>query len=421
MYRIKLGSGEEAVFRSAEELAIAVRTGVVSPMSEVFHNAGNRWLPIHVHPDYRAVAAGHLPGVPEDLQTPIAEAVPNDPIAVSEHQTQQPAILKQKEPESAAPLPATAELWVPSVSASSLDSEAAQAVDREYGQSTPRASRAHQLRAILALAMGLSAIGLVGGGGYAFWRYALPRLEQRHPSPRLSEGMSPAPAEPLTARRPDSFPTSYPAPAPPLPLSAGAVIPSVTAPAAARVTVAPERTLRPPPARERTPSYYEAYADARAEMDDALNYVSFQQVFEPSHFASPESIRATRRMVAAAGNIVRVYRGKEVMLEQTYRPDDPGGRGTLREPFEASEAARSLLSDVDSLFGILVSQEGRIRWTGESVSFDEPRAADLYAALRRDISTAIRTWRDSAEAQNRVTIPRLLRALNGASPPPLRR
>jgi hypothetical protein len=153
-------------------------------------------------------------------------------------------------------------------------------------------------------------------------------------------------------------------------------------------------------------------------MDDALSYISFHQVFAPSRFASAESIRAARRMVAAAGNIIRAYRGRELMLERTYRPEYPGERGTLRESFEASEAARSLLSDVDSLFGILVAQEGRLRWTGESVSFDEPRSAEAYLTLSREVSREIATWRDSAEAQNRVTIPRLLRAFDGATPPP---
>ncbi|HMV32328.1 MAG TPA: hypothetical protein PKA50_09410, partial [Gemmatimonadales bacterium] len=58
MYRIRLTSGEEAVYRTADELALAVRSGVLSPKSEVFHKAAERWLPIEVHPDYRAVVTG---------------------------------------------------------------------------------------------------------------------------------------------------------------------------------------------------------------------------------------------------------------------------------------------------------------------------------------------------------------------------
>lgn len=425
MYRIKLGSGEEAVFRSTEELAVAVRTGVVSPMAEVFHNAANRWLPIHVHPDYRAAALAHVPAAMEELPTPAAPEGPTRKVPGLAVAPQEPPAPTEESPDAAPALPSTAEMWVPSVR---QESEPSPDPDPEpepepdpsedgLGGRARRASRAHQLRAILALAMGLTGIGLVGGGGYALWRFALPRLEQPRPGSRMSEGMPPAPvptlAEPLAAPRADSFRTTYPAPTPPLPPAAAAVgRPTATAAG---------RTQQLPTTRPRSPGYFEAYADARAEMDDALAYISFQRIFEPSRFTSPESIRATRRMVAAAGNILRVYRGKEVMLEQTYRPDDPGGRGGLRESFEASEAARALLSDVDSLFSILVAQEDRLRWTGGAVGFDEARAAEAYFALRQEISSEVRSWRDSTETQSRVTMPRLLKAIDGTAPPQLTR
>jgi hypothetical protein len=166
------------------------------------------------------------------------------------------------------------------------------------------------------------------------------------------------------------------------------------------------------------PSYFEAYADARSEMDDGFDYVSFRNVFAPARFAAPESLRAARRMVAAAGNILRVYRGREVMLEQTYRPDDPGGRGSLREPFETAEASRALLSDVDSLFGLLVGQQGRFRRVGDAIQFQDPRTARSYNQLRADIVSTLSDWRDSSGATNQVTLPRLLQAIGATLPPP---
>jgi len=153
-------------------------------------------------------------------------------------------------------------------------------------------------------------------------------------------------------------------------------------------------------------------------MDDAFDYIHFQRVFAPSRFAAPESLRATRRMVAAAANILRVYRGQEVQLEQTYRSDDPGGRGSLREPFETAESARALLAEVDSLFGVLVAQQGRIRYDGQSLAFQDPHAGRAYTELRAGILTALREWRDSIEAPDLVTIPRILRALENPLPPP---
>jgi hypothetical protein len=181
------------------------------------------------------------------------------------------------------------------------------------------------------------------------------------------------------------------------------------------------RTSRLRATRNRTPSYFEAYADARAEMDEGLEYINFQRVFAPARFAAPESVRATRRMITAAGNILRVYRGREVMMEQTYRPNEPDGHGSLREPFETAEATRSLLSDVDSLFGVLVAQQGRFAYDGVSLRFEDRDAARAYDALRRDIVAAMASWRDSAVAQDLVTMPRLLRGFGGATPPPVHR
>jgi hypothetical protein len=54
MYRIELSPGEETVFRSIEELAVAVKRGVVTPRARIFHSASSKWLPIQFHPHYKA-------------------------------------------------------------------------------------------------------------------------------------------------------------------------------------------------------------------------------------------------------------------------------------------------------------------------------------------------------------------------------
>src|SRR5215210_3979014 len=53
MYRIELAPGEETVFRTIEELAIAVRNGLVTPRCRIYHNATQKWLPIEFHPHYK--------------------------------------------------------------------------------------------------------------------------------------------------------------------------------------------------------------------------------------------------------------------------------------------------------------------------------------------------------------------------------
>jgi hypothetical protein len=65
MYRIELSPGEETVFRSIEELAVAIRRGVVTPRARIYHNASSKWLPIQFHPHYKTAAS--LPLTPAAL------------------------------------------------------------------------------------------------------------------------------------------------------------------------------------------------------------------------------------------------------------------------------------------------------------------------------------------------------------------
>ena len=54
MVRVRLASGEEAVFRSVDELALGIQSGVVSADAQVFHGKSAQWLPITSHPEYAA-------------------------------------------------------------------------------------------------------------------------------------------------------------------------------------------------------------------------------------------------------------------------------------------------------------------------------------------------------------------------------
>jgi hypothetical protein len=94
MYRIELAPGEETVFRTIEELAVAVRNGLVTPRCRIYHNATQKWLPIEFHPHYKqalslpaariaeAVAprtSGHPPRL-ETLSFAVAPAAKSTPV-----------------------------------------------------------------------------------------------------------------------------------------------------------------------------------------------------------------------------------------------------------------------------------------------------------------------------------------------------
>jgi hypothetical protein len=424
MYRIRLTAGEEAVYRTVEELAQAVASGVVSPQAEVFHRAGNRWLPIHTHPDYRALVTGKRPLVrlsaphpspPEAAESEDLDATPRSSPAV-QVPAQKPAQSPPSNQGAVPSLEAEVELLLEASKPTEIEPESVAEVGR------PRRKR---VATAVFLGVGVLTLVAIGVGAYS-WLSGHPRAARA--LPEQDEGMAPAPVPSVSPAeaanltppaeaaiglvRLDTVAVEYPSPSKPLPMAGASTTPR--GPAAPRVVSRLGTTVT------RLPSYFEAYADARAEMDESLNYVNFRRVFAPHRFGSQDSLRAARRMVVAAGNILRVYRSREVMLEQTYRPGEPEGRSSLREPFEVAEASRGLLADVDSLFGILVEQESAVRYRDQALFFQNRRAAQAYADLRRRIIQTLAGLGDAPEAADRVTLPRLLRALTPDRPPPAR-
>jgi hypothetical protein len=87
MYRIELSPGEETVFRSIEELAVAIKRGVVTPRARIYHNASSKWLPIQFHPHYKTAVSMPLsqsalvagPPVKPIASLNLEAAVPSDP------------------------------------------------------------------------------------------------------------------------------------------------------------------------------------------------------------------------------------------------------------------------------------------------------------------------------------------------------
>lgn len=435
MYRIRLTTGEEAVFRTVEELALAVRSGVVSPKSEVFHKAANRWLPVELHPDYQTAASGKHPALPTDDRKAASAKRPAIP-AKTPVPAPAPVPMPGPRPSVPAPKPGrpTQEPPPPPLAPSRCGLKAVPAPRAEAPLPAPvagipaarrsaGASPSRRGRTLLAWATATGAICLFGVGAVLATPTIRDWAAAGLPQPKaLEEGMAALPPDPVQSPGIDDWPPSAAASDP----ESGLVAPpdpEAPAPVPAPSPLEDDPSTQVSSLRaSRTSgvSYNEAYAEARAELDESLGYVQFRRVFSPARFSSADSIRAARRMISAAGNILRAYRGREVMLEQTYRPDDPGGRGTLREPFETAETSRALLADADSLFGLLVAQQGRFLFDGTSLRFTDPRTARLYSDLRRRILLTLADWRHAADLNSGVTIPRLSLALGAEAPPPAR-
>ena len=348
MYRVRLGGGEVAVFKNAEELARAVGSGMVGPDAQVFHSARGCWIPVHVHPDYPPAASRgtELPGA-ENLRDPGREP---RPLSRQVHAWQ--ASLAEDHPSQD---------W------GSLG------IDISKGWLGPG----------LVIAAALGTVLLMALGSRSLKRSLLARAGEAPPSAlETTSGMTSAPIQRALS--------GAPAPA------------------------GPQGDVPTLQARAQAESYFEAYADAWARMDRELALAEFRDVFAVGRFAAPESVRAGRQLIEAARRAVRHYQDRETVLEQSYRP---APRESLRERADGAEAARALLSDADSLFGLMGSQEGRYVYDRGSVAFDNAEAARRYAVLRRSIISTVESWRDSSMVPETITLPRLLRDWGDGEPP----
>src|ERR671922_591123 len=55
MYLVELRPGKEELYRSSDELALAIRNGDVDARSRIYHRATAKWISITLHPQYKAI------------------------------------------------------------------------------------------------------------------------------------------------------------------------------------------------------------------------------------------------------------------------------------------------------------------------------------------------------------------------------
>ena len=121
-------------------------------------------------------------------------------------------------------------------------------------------------------------------------------------------------------------------------------------------------------------SYAAAYANARSAVDSDLALGGVSRLFSNARLTSRDSLRAGRRLITSARNIVRVYHSDEVQIERAYRDTvtfqvnrmgwtksqqaDWKARATLKESYEGSQLTDSVLTYTDDLYTLLLGHWG---------------------------------------------------------------
>jgi hypothetical protein len=501
VYYVRLPSGDEKTYRTVEEMVWDVELGVINREAMIFHPATKAWVQVTRHPqlgsrfvsedgsteevglDFDLLSddeiKGMEPKVPEPLAPPMADLVINTDIAIDTAEQMAsapevkpaeglaiagefltlkepiPSLLTPEPPPPANPPtrpPAAPGGRTPLPSPASylpeplpIDGELAPLPEEgldssEYKPLEWKPEPRFRGLALIAGAVGL--VLLVATGAWFGWQWWANR-----PSAVRQAGVEidTTPGDTAVARQAiDSLSDRE------LAAAIATLAAAETAGTGVRPPPRPGRLiagsaqpravegLRPMTPIELRRSYAAAYANARSAVDSDLALGGVSRLFSNARLTSRDSLRAGRRLVTSARNIVRVYHSDEVQIERAYRDTvnfqvsrmgwsksqqaDWKARATLKESYEGSELTDSLLTYTDDLYTLLLGHWGEYEISGNSISFDDPAVADEYQALATWLQSHI-TQLDS-ESDNSSSSPtsrRIARALGGTRPPTLRR
>jgi len=170
--------------------------------------------------------------------------------------------------------------------------------------------------------------------------------------------------------------------------------------------------LAPEPTEPAT--YEDAYAAAQGDVFRGLRSIGLEGLFSPGRLTNSDSLRATRRDLAAARNVLAVYRSQEVRIDATY--DHP--RPSRREGYAAAQTVDSMFTMLDSVYAVLLDEEDAYRMSGGIMKFDRASAARRYSRYRSWLRARLGRWADRPSDTVPFTIGIVLRATAGGTLPP---
>jgi len=378
MYLVELRPGKEELYRSSDELALAIRNGDVDARSRVYHRATAKWISITLHPQYRAIVAA---AKEEPMSRPLRR------------------VLGMLGGAGAGEQPSNS-----------------------GGQGSSGGQLQYRWRRPLAL--GISALLLMSGLQLAFsgprppWstrgRVAAAEKAPERPAvqpatemesssglvslasnkgewdePNLnedtlaSEKVDSAPAAPLLPRAPRLRSWSL----------REALAPSAKTPADGTGI---ESLLA---------RYSAAYDAAQSRLEAGLRVARLNKLFSSSRLSPDGGVADTRMSLAGAANFIRVYRKQQTAIERAYQDTVTStarqqgwspkrvrqwySRPSRKEPPALEVLSGSLLANIDSIMGVLNAQAGAYKIRGTAIAFEDPAAGEAYGALRRKIKEQI--------------------------------
>jgi hypothetical protein len=400
MYLVELRPGKEELYRSSDELALAIRNGDVDGRSRIYHRATAKWISITLHPQYKAI-------ITAPKEEPVARPVRKGWTFLG-------GINPSSEP---APEPA--------VSSAEL---------------------MHQWRRPLALA--ISGVLLMLGIQLAFSGPRPPWAGRGRTIANKAERSAPAVASRADERQ-EIVSLASTAAWPSKPEQASdSVAPAVTHRAASMLPRAPRlrsKSLRaalttgtPKDIDVKTIDalivrYAGAHEAAHQRLERGMRVARVSRLFAAARLSPNGGVTDTRMSLAGAANFIRVYRQQQAAIELAYQDSVSAlakrfgwtpkqlkqwqDRESRTENPTLEILSSTLMDGIDSILGVLASQAGAYKIRGTAIAFEDPTAAQNYGALRRQIKQQIESAAASGAATSSGPAGLLLRAIGTTTLP----
>jgi hypothetical protein len=406
MYLVELRPGKEELYRSTDELALAIRNGDVDARSRIYHRATAKWISITLHPQYKAIisAPKEEPAAVRPVRkgwtflggiSPMSQASTEGPVANGN-------LLQEWRRPRALGL---AGLLL--ISGMKLAFS---------GPRPPWSGKGHTVASVPATRSQIQPA----------------RQEATENPDRLISLASTTPvwnAEPKTA--PEAVDVMEPSVRPALVLPRAPVLRAK----ALRTALAPSAGT---PAKRNSVEailgrYSSAYDGALTRLQGGIRVARLNRLFAASLLNPNGGVTDTRMSLAGVANFIRVYRQQEAVIEAAYQdtvtmyakqygwtPKQVRqwySRPIRREDPALEVVSGSLVATIDSILGVLDAQAGAYKIRGSAIAFEDPTAGKIYGALRRQIKEQI----DSAVNAGGATSPGptglLLQAIGTSSLP----
>lgn len=379
MYLVELRPGKEELYRTGDDLALAIRDGEVDARSRIYHRSTAKWISITLHPQYKAIVAGQTD---ESTPRPVRKAWG---------------------------------LLHASLSGQAEDSAAA-AEPADKGDGPPRWQR--------PLGLGFASVLLMLGLQLAFsgprppWaRSTTPAVVWLGTSAGIQTTAGVAPIERDGAEL--------------ISLASTAELPSKTMRAlpraprlrakALRAALQPGETrlhaVAPHSVDALLKRYEEASDSVYARLVTGVRVARLNRLFASPRLTPGGGVSDTRLSLAGAMNFIRVFRQQQTAIDEAYQdtvsllakqhrwtPKEVR-RWYSRPPRQETPTLEllsgSLISSIDTMLGVLDAHAGAYKLRGTAIAFEDPHAGQAYGVLRRRIREQI----DSAIAAGAATLP----------------